>query len=69
MHPPYSRDLAASEYHLFRPLQNSLNGKIKLTSEEACENHAVFRSEITQKFHSDDITVLTSKMANDGRTK
>jgi len=36
MHPPYSPDLASD--HLFRSLQNSLNG-VKLTSKEACENH------------------------------
>ena len=27
IHPPYSPDLAPSDYHLFRSLQNSLNGK------------------------------------------
>ncbi|KAG5309270.1 SETMR methyltransferase, partial [Acromyrmex insinuator] len=26
-HPPYSPDLASSDYHLFQSLQNSLNGK------------------------------------------
>ena len=26
-HPPYSPDLAPSDYHLFRSLQNHLNGK------------------------------------------
>ena len=26
-HPPYSPDLAPSDFHLFRSLQNSLNGK------------------------------------------
>jgi len=26
-HPPYSSDLAPSDFHLFRSLQNSLNGK------------------------------------------
>jgi len=26
-HPPYSSDLEPSDYHLFRSLQNSLNGK------------------------------------------
>ena len=27
-HPPYSPDLAPSDYHLFRSFQNHLNGKI-----------------------------------------
>ena len=27
LHPPYSPDLAPSDYYLFRSLQNSLNGK------------------------------------------
>ncbi|GFY21320.1 histone-lysine N-methyltransferase SETMAR [Trichonephila clavipes] len=27
MHPPYSPDLAPSDYHLFRSLQNFLSGK------------------------------------------
>ena len=33
MHPPYSPDLAPSDYHLFRSLKNSLNG-VKLASKE-----------------------------------
>ena len=40
MYPPYSPDLAPSDYHLFRSLKNSLNG-VKLASKEACENHLV----------------------------
>jgi len=32
-HPPYSPDLAPSDYYLFRSLQNALNGK-KFTSDE-----------------------------------
>ena len=27
LHPPYSPDLASSDYYLFRSLKNSLNGK------------------------------------------
>ena len=27
IHPPYSPDIASSDFHLFRSLQNSLNGK------------------------------------------
>jgi len=48
MHPTYSPDIAPSDYHLFRSLQNSLNG-VKLASKEACENlEAVFRSVTTE---------------------
>ena len=31
LHPPYSPDLAPSDYYLFRSLQNSLNGEGRLT--------------------------------------
>ncbi|GFS77664.1 histone-lysine N-methyltransferase SETMAR [Trichonephila clavipes] len=37
MHPPYSPDLAPSDYHLFPALQNFLSDKI-LGSREDCEN-------------------------------
>ncbi|GFT55104.1 histone-lysine N-methyltransferase SETMAR [Trichonephila clavipes] len=37
MHPPYSLDLAPSDYHLFLALQNFLSDK-KLGSREDCEN-------------------------------
>ena len=47
MHPPYSPDIAPSDYHLFRSLQNSLND-VKLASKEACENHLKQFSEITE---------------------
>ena len=61
MHPPYSPDLAPSDYHLFRSLQNSLNG-VKLASQEACENHLVqFFAQKSQKFYSDEIMVLLEK--------
>ncbi|GFU91349.1 histone-lysine N-methyltransferase SETMAR [Trichonephila clavipes] len=36
MHPPYSPDLAPSDYHLFLALQNFLSDK-KLGSREGCE--------------------------------
>uniref|UniRef100_A0A0K8W3E8 Mariner Mos1 transposase n=1 Tax=Bactrocera latifrons TaxID=174628 RepID=A0A0K8W3E8_BACLA len=35
--PPYSADFAPLDYHLFRPMQNSLNA-VKLASREPCEN-------------------------------
>ena len=37
MHPPYISDLAPSDFHLFRSLQNSL-GSVRLTSREDCQN-------------------------------
>lgn len=37
-HPPYSPDMAPSDYHLFRSLQNSLNG-CKYKSLAEVENH------------------------------
>lgn len=39
-HPPYSPDLAPSDYHLFRSLQNSLNG-LTFARREDIENHLV----------------------------
>jgi histone-lysine N-methyltransferase SETMAR len=33
-HPPYSPDLAPSDFHLFRSLQNHLNGKTFKNDEE-----------------------------------
>ncbi|KZC05498.1 Histone-lysine N-methyltransferase SETMAR, partial [Dufourea novaeangliae] len=40
MHPPYSPDLAPSDYHIFLSLQNFLSDK-KLASREDCENRLV----------------------------
>jgi len=37
-HPLYSPDFALSDYHLFRSLHNSFNGK-NFDSLEACKNH------------------------------
>ncbi|CAK9818965.1 Histone-lysine N-methyltransferase SETMAR [Anthophora quadrimaculata] len=37
-HPPYSPDLVPSDFHLFRFLQNFLNGK-KFDSMEACKDY------------------------------
>lgn len=37
-HPPYSPDIAPSDFYLFRCLYNSLNGK-KFNSEEAVKTH------------------------------
>ena len=37
LHPPYSPDLAPSDYHLFLSMANEL-GSRKLATRESCEN-------------------------------
>jgi histone-lysine N-methyltransferase SETMAR len=60
-HPPYSSDLAPSDYHLFRSLQNSLNGK-NFTSPEACKNHLEqFFARKSEKFCMDGIMKLPER--------
>jgi len=64
MHPLYSSDIAPSDYHLFRSLQNSLNG-VKLASKEACENYLKqFFDQKPQKFYRDRIMALPQKWQN-----
>ena len=61
MHPPYSPDLAPSDYHLFRSLQNSLDGKT-LADKRAAENHLKkFFADKPQKFYTDGIMKLPEK--------
>lgn len=60
-HPPYSPDLAPSDYHLFRSLQNSLNGK-NFDSDEAVENHlSRFFAGKDQKFFERGIMQLPER--------
>jgi len=55
MHPPYSPNIAPSDYHLFRSLQNSLNS-VKLALKEVCENHLKqFFDQKPQKFYRDEL--------------
>lgn len=61
MHPPYSPDLAPSDYHLFRSLQNSLVGK-KLPDRSATESYLTkFFHDKPQKFYTDGIMKLPEK--------
>ncbi|KAG5310847.1 SETMR methyltransferase, partial [Acromyrmex insinuator] len=61
MHPPYSPDLAPSDYHLFRSLQNSSDGKT-LADKIAAENHLKkFFADNPQKFYMDGIMKLLEK--------
>ncbi|CAK9811656.1 Histone-lysine N-methyltransferase SETMAR [Anthophora quadrimaculata] len=61
MHPPYSPDLAPSDYHLFRALQNFLSDK-KLASREDCENRLLqFFANKDQDFYERGIMKLRLK--------
>ncbi|XP_054744462.1 histone-lysine N-methyltransferase SETMAR-like [Anastrepha obliqua] len=53
MHPQYSSDYASSDYHLFRYLQTSLNGKT-FGNDEATKSHLVeFFANKGQKFYEE----------------
>ena len=60
-HPPYSPDLAPSDYHLFRSLQNSLNGKT-FDSHEAITQHLVqFFASKDRSFYQRGIMTLVQR--------
>ena len=60
-HPPYSPDIARSAFHLFRSLQNSLNGK-NFNSLEDCKRHLEqFFAQKDKKFWEDRIMKLPEK--------
>ena len=61
LHPPYSPDLAPSDYYLFRSLQNSLNGKT-FNDNEAVKSHLVqFFADKDQKFYEHGIMKLPER--------
>ena len=61
IHQPYSPDIAPSEFHLFRSLQNSLNGK-KFNFLEDCKRHLEqFFAQKDTKFWEDAIMKLPEK--------
>ncbi|GFY23755.1 mariner Mos1 transposase [Trichonephila clavipes] len=60
-HPPYSPDLAPSDYYLFRSLQNVLDGKT-FTSNEEVKNHLdQFFASKDQKFYVRGIMLLPER--------
>ncbi|GFU35799.1 histone-lysine N-methyltransferase SETMAR [Trichonephila clavipes] len=61
MHPPYSPDLAPSDYYLFLALQNFLSDK-KFRSREDCENRSLeFYANKDQYFYESGIMKLPLK--------
>ena len=61
IHPPYSTGTAPSDFHLFRSLQNSLNGK-EFNSLEDCKRHLEqFFAQKDKKFGEDGIMKLPEK--------
>ena len=60
-YPPYSLDLAPSDYHLLRSLQNHLNDKT-FDSNEAVKNELVqFFTSKNQTFYESGIMKLTKR--------
>ena len=60
-HPPYSPDLAPSDYYLFRSLQNVLAGKT-FTSNEEVKNHLdQFFASKDQKFYEHGFMLLPER--------
>lgn len=60
-HPPYSPDLAPSDFHLFRALQNSLRG-ITFNSDEAVNQHLVqFFADKDRSFYERGIMKLIER--------
>ncbi|KZC08453.1 Histone-lysine N-methyltransferase SETMAR [Dufourea novaeangliae] len=60
-HPPYSPDMAPSDYHLFRSLQNSLKGKT-FTNDDDLKSHLVqFFADKDQKFYERGIMKLQER--------
>ncbi|XP_055711489.1 histone-lysine N-methyltransferase SETMAR-like [Phlebotomus papatasi] len=60
-HPPYSPDIAPSDYHLFRSLQNNLNGK-KFKNVEDVKNHLdTFFNEKPRNFYESGIRKLVER--------
>ena len=61
IHPPYSPDIAPSDFHLFRSLQNSFNGKY-FNSLEDCKWHLEqFFDQKDKRFWEDGIMKLPEK--------
>lgn len=60
-HPPYSPDLEPSDYHLFRSLQNSLNGKIFNNVDDVKSHLIQFFNSKDQTFYERGIMTLPER--------
>lgn len=60
-HPPYSPDLAPSDFHLFLSLQNYLNGKKFNTTDEVKTALDTFFASKPESFYSNGIKKLTER--------
>ncbi|GFW68549.1 histone-lysine N-methyltransferase SETMAR [Trichonephila clavipes] len=60
-HPPYSPDLAPSDYYLFRSLQNLLDGKTFTLNEEVKNHLDQFIASKDQKFYERGIMLLPER--------
>lgn len=60
-HPPYSPDLAPSDYHLFRSLQNFLNGKTFINDDDLKAHLIQFFADKDQKFYESGIMKLQER--------
>jgi transposase len=56
-HPPYSPDLAPSDYHLFSPLKDAIRGKKFEDDEEVISE---VKTEIPAEWCREDLQALTS---------
>ena len=60
-HPPYSPDLAPSDFHLFGPLKESLGG-IKFQNDDAIKQHALkFLHSTDKDFYAAGFTRLVDR--------
>ena len=61
LYPPYSPDLAPSDYYLFRSVQKSLNGKT-FNDDKALKSHLIqFLADRDQNFYEHGIMKLPEK--------
>ncbi|CAK9826344.1 Histone-lysine N-methyltransferase SETMAR [Anthophora retusa] len=60
-HPPYSSDLAPSDYHLFRSMQHFLSGKNFNNSEDVKSALNEYFNSKSQKFFENGIRKLTDR--------